>query len=248
MWVFLAVISQRNTKTKRRTKPHLHVWWLITAQQSVLHKCSQKSLLFEKLCNCHRAHSRKGIKQHWMIHPFFPREKLTKVYGNIGIFFSRWRLTLQRRRGKWHVNSGEGCIVRRGETVRGVCQRVFVDAAVCGAGRPEGGGHSWGGFALSEEGVQKVTCVWGVQALSGNIKHRSSNPLVTFQQSAAGAICSSGDRGESAHIVECSPRLVSVATRDFIRATKQKVSEVNSTRHLKESPPQNQVLKTPDPA
>lgn len=167
------------------------MWWLITAQQSVLHKCSQKSLLFEKLCNCHRAQSRKEIKQHRLIHPSFPREKLTKVYGNIGIFFSRWRLTLQRRREKWHVNSGEGCIERRGETVRGVCQRVFVDAAVCGAGRPEGGGHSWGGFALSEEGVQKVTCVWGVQALSGNIKHRSSNPLITFLQSVAGAKCSS---------------------------------------------------------
>lgn len=150
------------------------------AVNNTIHKCSQKSLLFEKLRDPHRAQSRKEIKQRRMISPSFPREKLTKVYGNIGIFFSRWRLTFQRWREKRRVNSGEGCIERRGETVRGVCQSVFVDAAVCGAGRPEGGGHSRGGFALSEEGVQKVTCVWGVQALSGNIKHRSSNPLVTF--------------------------------------------------------------------
>ena len=44
-------------------------------------------------------------------------------------------------------------------------------SAVCGARRAEGGGHSRGRVALSEEGVQKVTRVCGVQALSGNIKH-----------------------------------------------------------------------------
>lgn len=68
-------------------------------------------------------------------------------------------------------------------------------------------------------------------------------------QSEAAAVFNSGDRGESAHIVERSPRLVSVATRDFIRvSTKQEVSKVNSTRHLKERPPQNQMLKPHDPA
>lgn len=69
---------------------------------------------------------------------------------------------------------------------------------------------------------------------------RSSTPAVTSPQSAAGAK-DSGEQGESAHIV-------SVETRDFIRATKQEVRKVsNSTRHLKEGPPQSQVLKTHDP-
>lgn len=200
-----------------------------------------KRLPCEKLRCCHRAQSLKEIIQHRRIFPSFQREERTEVYGNIGICFSGWRLTFQRRREKRRVKSGEGCTERRGETVRGVCQRVFVDAAVCGAWRPEGGGHSWGGFALSQEGIQ-VTCVWGVQALSGNIEHMR-------HPSAAAAVCNSGDRGESAHIVERSPRLVSVATRDFIRvSTKQEVSKVNSTRHLKERPPQNQVLKPHDPA
>lgn len=135
-----------------------------------------KSLPFEKLRNPHRAQSLKEIGQHWMIFPSFLRKKkqkgnLTEVSGNVGIFFSRWRLTFRRRREKRRVQSGQGRTERRGESVRGVDQRVIVDAAVCGARGPDGGGHGRGGFALSYEGVQKVPCVCGVQVLSGNIKH-----------------------------------------------------------------------------
>lgn len=88
----------------------------------------------------------------------------------MGILFSRGKLTFQRRGVKRRVGSGEGCAERRGEPLRGVAQRVFVDAAVCGAGRPEGGGRRRGGLAPSEEGVQEVTCVCGVVGLSGNIE------------------------------------------------------------------------------
>lgn len=39
-----------------------------------------------------------------------------------------------------------------------------------------------------------------------------------------------------------------MATRYVIRAPKQEVSEVNSTRRLEQRPSQNQVFKTQDPA
>lgn len=130
-----------------------------------------------------------------MVFPTFLRErkkkkKLTEVSGNGGIFFSRWRLTFQRGREKRRVQSGQGRTERRGESVRELAQRVVVDAAVCGARRPEGGGHGRGGLALSYEGVQKVPSVCGVQALSGG---ETSSTRVTGSSPPAGATCERGE-------------------------------------------------------